>query len=223
MNIKHFIFDLDGTLWNTTEVSAAAYNHALREDGRSQFYVTSDTIKHEFGKTLSAIADDLFPEFDRTVRDELMEKCSDANIQFLESTKCPMLYPDVTNTLAQLAKRSKLYIVSNCQCGYIEMFLNKYGLNAYFTDIECYGTNQKSKAENIRLLMDRNQIRDAVYVGDTAGDYQSSVQAGIPFIFASYGYGAVPESTCTISRFSDLLQISNGSAMPSNHFSVTQL
>ncbi|MDO4330478.1 MAG: HAD family hydrolase [Lachnospiraceae bacterium] len=209
MNIKHFIFDLDGTLWNTTEVSAAAYTHALREDGRSQLCVTPDMIKQEFGKTLRAIADDLFPQFHRDIRDELMEKCSDANIQFLRNTNCPMLYPDVTKTLAQLSQRSKLYIVSNCQCGYIELFLDKYDLNPYFTDIECYGTNLKSKAENIRILMERNQILDAVYVGDTAGDYQSSVQAEIPFIFAAYGYGSVPQSTCRINRFSDLLHITS--------------
>lgn len=211
MNVTHFIFDLDGTMWNTTEVSAAAYNHALREDGRSQLCVTADTIKQEFGKTLAAIADDLFPELDRASRDELMEKCCDSNILFLTNTEVPMLYPDVAETLAQLSKRSKLYIVSNCQCGYIEMFLEKYGLSSYFTDIECYGSNQKSKAENIRLLMERNQIQEAAYVGDTAGDYNSATQAGIPFIFASYGYGTVPESACacTISSFSDLLQVSS--------------
>ena len=65
MEIKHLIFDLDGTLWNTTKVSADAYNDALRKDGRCDLVITTQHIKNEFGKSLQAIADDLFPGFNR--------------------------------------------------------------------------------------------------------------------------------------------------------------
>ena len=40
MAIKQFIFDLDGTLWDTSTVSADAYNHALRKDRRCDLVVT---------------------------------------------------------------------------------------------------------------------------------------------------------------------------------------
>lgn len=209
MKFTHLIFDLDGTLWNTTEVSAAAYNHALRADGRSSRNVTVDTIMQEFGKTFVAIADDLFPELPGKDRMELMKLCCQSNIDFLKGTDQPMLYPDVRDTMARLCKSCRLYIVSNCESGYIEMFLDKYDLNAYITDIECLGNNGKEKSENIRLIMERNHIpdHDAAYVGDTMGDYNSTVQAGIPFIFASYGYGDVPQSQYSIDRFAGLLDL----------------
>ena len=102
MQIKHMIFDLDGTLWNTSELSAMAYNRILSDDGRSVIRVTPDMIKQEFGKTVDTIADDLFPEFDKTIRLELMEKCDQSNTAFLEESECNLLYPGVRATLEQL-------------------------------------------------------------------------------------------------------------------------
>lgn len=207
MEIKHLIFDLDGTLWNTTKVSADAYNDALRKDGRCDLVITTQHIKNEFGKSLQAIADDLFPGFNRSVRDDLMHQCAVSNIHFLAETDEPMLYSDVRSTLDILVQSSKLYIVSNCETGYIEMFLKKYDLESYFTDFECLGNNGNSKADNIRLLMQRNQIPSAIYVGDTDGDYRSAVSAKIPFIFAAYGYGTVKQNCPAIHSFSELLTL----------------
>ncbi len=45
------------------------------------------------------------------------------------------------------------------------------------------------KGPNIRLLMERHGIQTAIYVGDTTGDEQASRLAGIPFVWASYGFG----------------------------------
>ena len=206
MAIKQFIFDLDGTLWDTSTVSADAYNHALRKDGRCDLVVTAQIIKNEFGKAFRDIADDLFPGFALPVRDELMQLCAITNNQFLADTDCLMLYPDVPGTLEALSQKAPLYMVSNCESGYMEMFLQKYSLEAYITDMECLGNNGNSKADNIRLIVERNHLDHAVYVGDTAGDCDSAEKAGVPFIFASYGFGTVAKECLSIKHFSDLLE-----------------
>lgn len=206
-NIKHIILDLDGTLWDTSKISANAYNQALRRDGRSALTVTDEIIRKEFGKSDREIADDLFPEFEPAIRDELMDLCGISNNVILEKTNESMLYSDVPDTLKAMSKHYCFYIVSNCGVGYIEMFLKKYHLEPYITDIECCGNTGKSKADNIRILMERNQLCSAVYVGDTAGDLHSASQAQIPFIFASYGYGQVPGNHPTLHCFSDLLNL----------------
>lgn len=203
-NIRHIILDLDGTLWDTAKISADAYNQALRSDGRSGLTVTAEIIRKEFGKSDREIADDLFPEFEPAIRDELINLCGTSNDTTLERTNEVLLYPDVPDTLKAMSGHCYFYIVSNCGVGYIEMFLKKYRLEPYITDIECCGNTGKSKAENIRILMERNQISNAVYVGDTAGDLRSASQAHIPFIFASYGYGEVPKSDLTLRSFSEL-------------------
>lgn len=204
MNIKHLIFDLDGTLWDTTEVSARAWNEILREDGRSSLVATADILKREFGKTMTAIAESLFPELDEEVRDELLLKCCGSQAAFLEKAGPELLYPHVRETLIQLSKSCRLYIVSNCQTGYIEQFMSKYDLEPLITDTECFGNTGKSKAENIKYLIERNHLEEAAYVGDTAGDYDAATKAGVPFIFASYGYGTVKDVPA-ISHFSQLL------------------
>ena len=37
--------------------------------------------------------------------------------------------------------------------------------------------------------MERNRITSAAYVGDTQGDLEAARLAGIPFVWAAYGFG----------------------------------
>jgi phosphoglycolate phosphatase len=118
------------------------------------------------------------------------------------------LYPFVEETLRSLGHSYPLYIVSNCQCGYIEAFLEYYHFWELFGDLQCFGMNQKPKGENIRILADRNGIDNVIYVGDIEGDYRACMEAGGQFIHAAYGFGTLSESiakkTPAIRKFSEL-------------------
>ena len=74
----------------------------------------------------------------------------------------------------------------------------------FFDDYENAARTGLSKGENIRLVMARNGIKRAVYVGDTNGDREAARFAGIPFLHAAYGYGSVPEADAVLRSFSDL-------------------
>ncbi|WP_431610002.1 HAD family hydrolase [Chryseobacterium sp. 'Rf worker isolate 10'] len=119
-----------------------------------------------------------------------------------------ILYEDVEKTLRSLASTHSLFIVSNCQNGYIESFLDYYQFNDLFVDFESHGRTQKPKSENIQLLMERNHltIEDSVYIGDTLTDYDSAKANGLPFIFCKYGFGKLSDSFYepSILAFSDL-------------------
>jgi phosphoglycolate phosphatase len=103
-----------------------------------------------------------------------------------------------------LQEQYHLYIVSNCQSGYIEAFLEYYGFGHYFEDIECFGNNGFPKGDNIRLVAERNQLDRAVYVGDIQGDYDASCKAGVAFLHAAYGFGTIDTEVPAIQQFSDL-------------------
>ena len=103
--------------------------------------------------------------------------------------------------------------MSNCQKGYIEAFLDHYGLWDYIEDMECFGNNHLQKGENIRLVAERNQLDAAVYVGDIQGDYDASVQAGAGFVHAAYGFGTIDADVPEISAFTELTEIDLESAM----------
>lgn len=110
----------------------------------------------------------------KEVQETILEKCCVYEEEALEENQQDICYPDVREVIKQLAKTYDLYIVSNCQCGYIEQFLRKTQLEAYIKDIECFGNTGKNKGENIRLLVKRNSLKAPVYIGDTKGDCDAS-------------------------------------------------
>lgn len=205
--MKNIIFDVDGTLWDTTEVVARAWNRAISEVGGTEAVISAAILKREFGKTMDIIANNLFYDAGAEKRAQLMRQCYKYEHEDLIESTENLLFPHVKETLRKLLEKHKLFIVSNCQCGYIELFMKKAGIGEYITDFECFGNTGKSKGENIRLLMERNEIEDAVYVGDTQGDYEATVLAGIPFVYARYGFGSVESYDLAIDDIQELLGI----------------
>ena len=205
--MQNIIFDVDGTLWDSTEVVAQAWNRAITEVGGTKAVVNAAILKREFGKTMKVIADNLFPDADEETKTLLMKKCCEYEHEALEKNEENLLYPAVAETMMALAKQHRVFIVSNCQSGYIELFMKKAGVEAYIEDWECFGDTGKGKGENIRLLMERNKLAEAVYVGDTQGDYEATQLARIPFIFAQYGFGSVENPAQAIECFEELLPL----------------
>lgn len=198
------IFDMDGTLWDSAENVAESWNLAIRESGLSREKLTGADIQGVMGKTMDVIADLLFPDLNEAERSVLLERCCERENDYLRRHG-GVLYEGVRETFANLRQKGYgVYIVSNCQKGYIEAFLDFYGLWDEVCDIECYGNNLKPKGDNIRLVVERNGLAQAVYVGDIQGDYEASVSAGIGFIHAAYGFGTVDADVPRIGALTEL-------------------
>ena len=142
----------------------------------------------------------LFPTLEKEERLRLGALCFEYENKHLE-TRPGTLYPGVRETFERLSKKTRLYIVSNCQSGYIELFLEKTGLSDCITDFECPGGTGLGKGPNIRLVMERNHLHAPVYVGDIEGDRTASAEAGIPFCHAAYGFGSVEKADYVIQEF----------------------
>lgn len=203
--MKNIIFDVDGTLWDTTEVVAKAWNKAISEVGGTAANITSAVLKREFGKPMDEIANNLFYDAAEKERELLLNRCCECEHDALRENTDNLLFPEVKETIEKLSEKYGLYIVSNCQSGYIELFMEKVEIEKYIIDYECFGNTGKSKGENIKLLIERNNLEDAVYVGDTQGDYKATIFAGVPFIFAKYGFGKVENCYLAISEIKELL------------------
>ncbi len=200
------IFDMDGTLWDSAENVAVSWNLAIQSDGRLAKTLTVADIQGVMGKTMDVIADLIFPELSKKERMELLTDCCTAENEYLRRHG-GVLYPDLEETLSILQQRYPLFIVSNCQAGYVEAFLDHYGFWHYFKDIECYGNNCRPKGDNIRLIAERNHLKRAVYVGDIQGDYDASVQAGAAFVHAAYGFGTINVPVPKINGLRELAKI----------------
>ena len=207
MKIENIIFDVDGTLWDSTKEVAKAWNRAVRELGIECEEITSDILKREFGKPMNIIADNLFPNADKAEKEEALRLCCVYEHEVLEACEQDLTYSGVMETIQILSKTHQICVVSNCQSGYIELFLEKNQLGQYVLDTECYGDTKKSKGENIRLVMERNHLENCIYVGDTEGDCKAAKEAGIPFVFAAYGFGKAERFEKEIRDIRELLEI----------------
>ncbi len=202
--IDGLILDVDGTLWDSTGIVAGAWTKAAIECGCENIVITAEQLKGLFGRTMTEIGNNLFPQYSEHKRKEILDKCCLYEHQALEEDECQICYPDVVQTIQELAVKVPIFIVSNCQSGYIELFLQKTGLTPFVKDMECFGNTGKDKGTNIRLVMERNQLQSPVYVGDTQGDCNAAEQAGIPFIHVTYGFGTTGTSDREIDRFAEL-------------------
>ena len=190
---KALIFDIDGTLWDTRAIVARGYNVELEKMGRPDLFLTAEYLTSLFGKTAQEIADVIFADYPAGERLGLIMRCMETERAVMRADPCRVDFPGVRETLAELKKQYRLFVVSNCECGYPEIMMEKLGLGDLFEGHLCHGDTGLPKGDTILALMERHGIEDAVYIGDTQGDLEASRRAGIPFIFCAYGFGS-PES-----------------------------
>lgn len=203
---KGIIFDMDGTLWDSAPQVADSWNLVFQKNGVTREPLTKEDMYRVMGKTMDVLAAMLLPDLEETKRNELLNLCVEEENDYLRKHG-GTLYPNLRQTMEALKEEYDLYIVSNCQSGYIESFLDYYQFHDLFEDIECYGNNGKPKDENIALVVERNKLDKAVYVGDIEGDYEASQKAGIPFIHAAYGFGTISQKVPKIESLSEIVNV----------------
>ncbi len=200
------IFDLDGTLGDATDGAAVIWSEVAGKYTEVTDIISADRLKALYGLPLEEIAVKLLPSVSRDTAVKIMRESTIKQCPYLEKTG-GILFTGLEDTLIKLKEKYRLFIVSNCEEGYIQCFLKAHKLDQYFEDFEYPGRSGVLKADNIRLIMNRNQLLNPVYVGDTIGDAMSSKKAGIPFIYARYGFGLAEDYDYVIDSFPELLNI----------------
>lgn len=196
------LFDLDGTLWDSVNRITPAWNRVLSAYG---VQVTASRLRALMGKTAEEFAAALLPEETPAKGLEAVDACCREELIDL-AARGGELYPGVRETLEALKPDWRLYIISNCQEGYIETFLDAHGFRDLFDGFLDHSTGL-SKGGNIRLLCGRENLDRAVYVGDTHGDELSAREAGIPFFHAAYGFGAAEAPDRVLQALSALPEL----------------
>ena len=203
------IFDLDGTLWDATSAITEAFQAAKNSVDYIENDVTLAQVQAVTGQPYTLVYERLFPQLPAERFEEYRALCARHELAAaVEQGGEP--YPGLETALRYLLNQGyRLFIVSNCQVGYVEAFFKHSGLGHFFEGHQCFGTKLLPKSENIREIVAQYGLKAPVYVGDTPGDLAASQAAGVPFIFATYGFGqlSAEEAPLRIDRLGDLEQL----------------
>lgn len=201
---KGIIFDLDGTLWDTVNLTVQGWNEVF---SKYEFCkpLTSDLMKSYMGKTLEQIAQCHMPDLDYETQMRIAKECDENSYKVLNSS-CGDIYPKVEETLNNMKNEYSFYCVSNSEDGYVQIFMEVSKLGYLFSDFEMAGRTGKCKGENIKMVIERNNLDKACYIGDTIMDKEASEIANVPFIYAKYGFGDT-DSELVLEKFEDLPKI----------------
>lgn len=193
------MFDLDGTLWDTTEQAGKIW---ARTAEKYNLKFDKSRIHEIMGLTHEEIVR-LFFRDNPKLGSEFITECFNNEVVYF-TRHGGNIYKNTIETIKKLSRDFELYIISNCQEGYIEAFLSYYNLQDYFVDYESSGRTGEDKEDNIKRVKERNRIRDAIYVGDTQKDYLSASKNNIKFVWAKYGFGKCEKYDAAIEDISEL-------------------
>lgn len=199
---RAIFFDLDGTLWNALGTICRAWNETMKKAGLPYRF---DLVKIQsfMGLTPEETCPLAFPDADLATGMTYFKLALQEEIAEL-AIHPGTLYPEEKATLETLSKLYPLYIVSNCDKGYIEDYLKACGTSSYFQGHVCVGDTGLGKADNIVYLKHKEAIDEVIYVGDTKKDQDEARKAGVFFIHAAYGFGKIDPEPAKIDRLSDL-------------------
>lgn len=206
-NSDGIIFDLDGTLWDSSAQIAQAWNLLLKtRPDIIRNDITQEELYANMGLPMYDIAANLFPKEETSVRNALMDDMGVFENEYLLKTG-GMLFPGIRDIILKAALKAPVFVVSNCQSGYIEAFIKAHNFEDVFTDHICWGDTGNCKGDNISIICNRHGLNNPVYIGDTDSDSKACKISDVPFIFAEYGFGNTNTYDAKISRPEDLNEI----------------
>lgn len=202
MHHDAIIFDIDGTLWNACPASADGWNAGLAKLG-IDIKISSKQIESIAGNPYEGCIDILlhgimakFPGLLKTINESEAEAVT---------SRGGVFYDGVIQGIKELAKKYKLFLVSNCQEWYLNLFFGFSGLRPVLTGFDCYEMSGLNKSEMLLRVKNKYSLNNPVYIGDTANDEIAARTAKMEFIYASWGFGGPKKATYAVKSFIELL------------------
>jgi len=209
MSLRLIIFDLDGTLVDSSADIMHALNYAV-EPYSSRRFTVQETITL-VGEGIPRLIEKITPGTDEQTRAKVMERFTHHYVtHLLDHTT---VYPGIQETLAGLSDYRKA-VVSNKREFLSKMVLEGLGLSGYFDVVigsDSVAASKPSPVPLRKVLSDLHfQPDEAVMVGDSNYDVDAGKAAGVRTIAVTYGYrpiDAIKHADFLIDRMSDLIPL----------------
>ncbi len=210
--IRNVLFDLDGTISNSSEGVIGCFQHTLKE--LTGYYSDESSLITLIGTPIRAI----FSELLQTDNEQLITRAISiyrdkyAEIGVTGNT----IYPGIADLLSTLKEKSySVFIVTMKNFQDSEKVIRYLGLTHLIRKI--YGPNLEgypdNKSELIRSTLEENNLsqNETVMIGDRKEDIRAGKANGIKTIGVTWGFGSpveisesLPDHMCHLPK--DIIQ-----------------
>lgn len=204
MKYDALIFDMDGTLWDSTDTYVLAWNEGFKKLNLP-YRVDRPILESVMGYDKANTFKKILPELKEKDYDLVYDTINEVQ-EIIMPKEGGKLYQNVYQGLELLSKKYKLFILSNCQAKGIIQMIDYCDIGQFITDELPHGRNYMPKHHNIKLLMEMHNIKFPAYIGDTDGDSVQCQLANVPFYFVSYGFGKTDNFKQKFDNFKELTQ-----------------
>ncbi|RIJ22105.1 HAD family hydrolase [Henriciella barbarensis] len=217
------VFDLDGTLVDTAPDLHIALNHCLSEAGFES--VPFESIRHMIGQGAKAMIEKGLAFQGVSQATTEVEPLWQSFLDYYEANICSKSRPfkDATRSLEALTEMgATLAICTNKTQHLAETLIGKLGLTSHFASI-CGADSvpqKKPSGEHILYTVDRanGSPAKAIMIGDSQTDERAARNAGLPFVYVTFGYGPAPEqwddTRCRASSYVEVMDAIQSVASP---------
>ena len=194
MNYKYILFDLDGTITDSSEGITKSVAYALKSYG---IHVDDlDTLRCFIGPPLMESFEKYF-EFNH----EDAKKAVETYREYFRETGIfqNKVYDGIEELLSNLKKAGKKILMATSKPEvFAKQILEHFHLIRYFDFVggSTLDGSRESKADVIAYVLEENKItnlKDTVMIGDREHDIIGAKKAGIDSISVLYGFGSREE------------------------------
>ncbi|MBP3821494.1 HAD-IA family hydrolase [bacterium] len=203
LKYQNYIFDLDGTLINSSEEVLNCFEKAFKEANYDidNSKLTSDVIGPPLRQIIQTIAPELVDD----------DKINDIMLNFrriydYDENDISIMYDEIYDLLCDLKNKGyKLYIATFKPKIPTMRIVKKFHLDEIFNDvytIDKFGTKITKEEMILNIISSYNLEKDqTVMIGDALSDMIASKKAGIDGIGVLWGYGSDKEPLKENSKY----------------------
>lgn len=208
--MRNIIFDLDGTLVDSAPLIAEIINEMLRERGSHRVVAASEAQAY-LTKGGAQLVTALLGSASDEIADDLARFRS---LYVARPTPAECLFPGVGDGLRALSQLGvRMAICSNKPQELCDKIAADLTLGAHCAVVvgSVAGVPLKPAADLAQLALAQLGAApgECLFVGDSEVDHQTAANAGIPFLFVTYGYaepGATIDALARFDRFDELVR-----------------
>ena len=197
------VFDMDGTLWDAVDSYCEIWNRC---------FAMFDTDLRIHRPELLACMGMPLDEIYRSLTAGRIVPDASAFLPAVEREEAQMMsklggrpYPGMQEGIRRLSESYPVFLLSNCGVSGLADMMRFTGITPYVREAITFGATQRRKSENLRWLKKKYGFMQPVYVGDTEGDCQETHLAGLPFVYASYGFGTCSDADLAVDTFQEIV------------------